>query len=679
MSTLRRQWISVAPRVPAPAIVRRPGASRLARVLVVVAVATAGLLAQSGAAHAEGGIRKIQHVVMLMQENRSFDSYFGTYAGADGIPAGICVPSPEGSCVAPWHNPKDLNWGGPHSKPAAVSDIAGGAMNGFLNAAARLGSKCTDTNPRCSCSGSGTCTELMGYHDARELANYWTYAKSYVLQDHMFESAISWSQPEHNFLVSGWSASCPPGGSEPFACTESVDKSSETRAWTDLTYLMHRAGVSWRYYIYEGNEPDCVNDETIVCEPVKQGPKTPSIWNPLAGFTDVRADGQLGNIESIGSLWNGLHSTTTCNLPNVSWVTPDQNVSEHPPALVSAGQTYVTTIVNAIMRSPCWSSTAIFISWDDWGGFYDHVAPPEVDSLGYGLRVPGLVISPYARTGYIDHQQLSHDAYLKFIEDAFLGGQRLNPATDGRPDPRKLVRESVAGLGSLQSDFNFEQVPQPPVLLGAHPSPGPASPEPGTAAPPAIETATPTEVGTHSVSAVGTVNPDGSTVTACVFEYGVSAGYGSSVPCAALPGSGSSPVAVGAALAGLAPNSAYHVRLVATNAAGKAYGPDVLFVTAAGPPEAVTLAASVRTRGATLNGTVNPENSVVSACRFEYGTTVSYGSVAQCSSLPGSGSSPVAVPASVGSLGNRTTYHVRLVAVSAAGTGYGKDVTFTTP
>ena len=157
-------------------------------------------------------------------------------------------------------------------------------------------------------------------------------------------------------------------------------------------------------------------------------------------------------------------------------------MSEHPSALVSAGQAYVTTLINAIMRSPCWNSTAIFLSWDDWGGFYDHVVPPQVDQNGYGLRVPGLVISPYAKAGYVDHQQLSHDAYLKFIENDFLGGQRLDPATDGRPDPRPDVREEAPGLGSLENDFNFNQPPRAPLILPTHPAPGPASTPPGVRA-----------------------------------------------------------------------------------------------------------------------------------------------------------------------------------------------------
>jgi phospholipase C len=157
---------------------------------------------------------------------------------------------------------------------------------------------------------------------------------------------------------------------------------------------------------------------------------------------------------------------------------PNWAVGEHPRSSIRDGQAYVTTLINSIMRSPCWSTTAIFLSWDDFGGFYDHVPPPEVDENGYGIRVPGLVISPYAKRGFIDNQLLSHDAYAKFIEDDFLGGERLNPATDGRPDPRPDVREENSGLGDLSADFDFSQAPLPPVLLSPHPEPGPASSEP---------------------------------------------------------------------------------------------------------------------------------------------------------------------------------------------------------
>jgi phospholipase C len=144
-------------------------------------------------------------------------------------------------------------------------------------------------------------------------------------------------------------------------------------------------------------------------------------------------------------------------------------VSEHPPNAVSFGQSYVTSLINAVMHGPDWNSTAIFLAWDDWGGFYDHVAPPTVDQLGYGLRVPGIVISPYAKAGYIDHQTLSFDAYDKFIEDDFLNGRRIDPASDGRPDPRPGVRENEKILGNLTEDFNFNQQPRPPEPLPVHP------------------------------------------------------------------------------------------------------------------------------------------------------------------------------------------------------------------
>jgi len=186
----------------------------------------------------------------------------------------------------------------------------------------------------------------------------------------------------------------------------------------------------------------------------------------------VRQDGELGNIQPVTNLYDDARAG---KLPQVSWVNPNGQNSEHPPGLLSAGQSYVTGLVNAIMAGPNWSSTAIFISWDDWGGFFDHVAPPRVDQNGYGLRVPGLVISPYARKGLVDHQTLSFDAYDKFIEDDFLGGARLDPRTDGRSDPRSVVREREPILGDLNRDFDFTQAPRAPLILSTTPSPGPAS------------------------------------------------------------------------------------------------------------------------------------------------------------------------------------------------------------
>ena len=393
---------------------------RRASTMAVLTVVLGLALATSAAASLEG-IHKIQHVVVIMQENRSFDQYFGTYPGANGIPAGVCEPDPlTKKCVVPFHDPNDENYGGPHGHGNFTADLDGGKMDGFIGQAEH-GSKCASTEPDCSpCTegSSAKCIDVMGYHDALEIPNYWTYAQNFVLQDDMFEPNSSWSWPEHLFEVSAWSATCS-NWSDPMSCISAIEGPPDPRyelkfyeehslPWADITYLLHKYGVSWRYYVFEGDEPDCEDDEAMTCAPVKQGPKTPGIWNPLADFLDVKEDDQMGNVQSLTNFYTAVHDTSECGLPNVSWITPNGVVSEHPTALVSTGQAYVTTLVNSIMRSPCWDSTAIFLSWDDWGGFYDHVAPPVIDGNGYGFRVPGLVISPYARAG-IDHQQLSHD------------------------------------------------------------------------------------------------------------------------------------------------------------------------------------------------------------------------------------------------------------------------------
>ncbi len=428
--------------------------------------------------HAPRGIHKIKHVVIIMQENRSFDSYFGTYPKADGIPglAGHpgrvpCIPDPlRHDCVRPYHDPEDINYGGPHDATAFITDYDNGRMDGFI----RSRENCQNALDPQDCIATLT-VDMMGYHDQREIPNYWAYARHFVLQDHMFEPVASWSLPAHLYLVSEWSALCV-SPDDAFSCKTNIEDpglpidigpphAAPDYAWTDLTYLLHRHHVSWGYYIMEGPEPDC-EDAQMFCPYQPQSPRTPGIWNPLPSFDDVRQDNQLGNIQDTNRFYAAVRSG---HLPAVSWVIPNGIVSEHPPSSIKAGQAYVTSLINTIGRSREWKSTAIFLSWDDWGGFYDHVRPPVIDQNGYGFRVPGLVISPYARRGYIDHQRLSFDAFAKFIEDDFLGGQRLNPKTDGRPDPRPDVRESAPGLGDLRRDFNFNQKPRRPLILPLHP------------------------------------------------------------------------------------------------------------------------------------------------------------------------------------------------------------------
>ena len=499
--------------------------------LAAAALAAAGGLG-CGAVSAfarTGGIHLIKHVVIIMQENHSFDNYFGTFPGADGIPglAGHsgrvpCIPDPNrGGCDRPYHDTQLSGDGGPHFQESALADIDGGRMDGFVGQA-------EGTTPDTKTVGcvvnaeppvnqrppvGDQCLDVMGYHTAAEIPNYWTYAKDFVLQDHMFEPAKAWSMVSHLYMVSGWSARCKVA-TQPFTCVAdnrfpeydeqfnalpgplqntsgedlfsgvtglalpATDQQPPLYGWTDITYLLHKQHVAWKYYIQQGSEPDCATG-AMTCTPVAQVVTTPSIWNPLPEFTDVRRDRQTGNIVPSTQVFTDAQKGT---LPAVSWVVPSGDDSEHPPANLAAGQSHVTNVINAIMHGPDWRSTAIFLAWDDWGGYYDNVVPPIVDGQGYGLRVPALVISAYARRGYIDHQTLSFDAYLKFIEDDFLGGQRLNPRTDGRPDPRPDVRENARILGNLLRDFNFSQPPRRPVFLNPDPNglplhpPGPTFP-----------------------------------------------------------------------------------------------------------------------------------------------------------------------------------------------------------
>ncbi len=479
-----------------------------------------------------GGIHLIKHVVIIMQENHSFDNYFGTFPGADGIPglAGHpgrvpCIPDPNrGGCDEPYHETQFSGEGGPHFQENALADIDGGKMDGFVGQAEgttpdtkTLGCVANAEPPVNQAPPIGDrCLDVMGYYNAQEIPNYWTYAHDFVLQDHMFEPAKAWSQVSHLYMVSGWAAKCK-DGYKPFTCVAdnrfpeddaifealpgplqnvsgedlaggvsglalpATSQQPPLYGWTDITYLLHKHHVSWRYYIQEGTEPDC-DTGAMSCKSIPQAVTTPSIWNPLPEFGDVRQDHQISDVVRSTQLFTDAQQGT---LPAVSWVVPSGDDSEHAPANIAAGQSHVTNVINAIMHGPDWKSTAIFVSWDDWGGYYDHVDPPRVDGQGYGLRVPGLVISPYARQGYIDHQPLSFDAYLKFIEDDFMGSQRLNPRTDGRPDPRPDVRENARILGNLIKDFNFHQHPRRPMLLNPDPDGQPLHP-PGPTFPSAL-------------------------------------------------------------------------------------------------------------------------------------------------------------------------------------------------
>jgi phospholipase C len=435
----------------------------------------------------QAGIFNLDHLIFIVMENRSFDHYFGTFPGADGFPRDaqgridVCMPDPDrpGVCHRPYHDTNTIDQAGPHGEIASVIDIDGGKMDGFVRSLRAIGNGCMKHPNEYPCTqahdGPQGQPDVMGYHTAKEIPNYWAYAKTYTLHDRMFAPTDSWTLPAHLFLVSGWSATCPdvndpmscysdqkfPGGMYAHEGKQWIPSDGGPRPyiWADITWMLYTHGVSWSYYVGPGT---CVAPP---CEKL-EGIETAPVQNPLPGFRTVQATGQLSEIRSNREFFRGARSG---NLPSVSWVMPVIDRAEHPPDNIQDGMSWVTKIVNSVMEGPLWERSAIFLVWDDWGGFYDHVEPPVVDENGWGLRVPSMVISPWAKPGFIDHQTLSYDAYLKLIEDRFLGGARLDPRTDGWPDSRPTVREDVPMLGDLADDFDFAQEPIPPLILDLWP------------------------------------------------------------------------------------------------------------------------------------------------------------------------------------------------------------------
>jgi phospholipase C len=450
----------------------------------------------------------IQHVVIIVQENRSFDTYFGTYPNANGLPQNTCVPidpsQPNEGCVTPFHDQHDVNAGGPHGSSAAQEDADDGLntnyMDGFvLSQTQGLSKVCSSSDDvvaqlhsrlnKCSTFYPGTERhDVMGYHTDAEIPNYWAYAENFVLQDQMYEGVRGWSLASHLDLTSEWSAICNNKAQLSTCVTNPIGHTAKGNKivypWVNLFQLMDLNDVTWKYYLGQGTEPDCDDDE-MTCEPQAQNNLVLSLWNPVPGFAWVFNQGSSYLAAHNPPVDQFLLDLTNGTLPQVSWLVPSGEFSEHPSSGITGGMEYVTSLINAVMQSQYWNSTAIFLVWDDWGGFYDHVIPPVVDMnttvtpvQGFGFRVPGLLISPYARPGTIDDSVLSMDSYATFIEDVFMGGTRLDPTAMGQPDRRPDIRDelttvtffdgSTAPVGNLMAEFDFTQQPLPPLILSTH-------------------------------------------------------------------------------------------------------------------------------------------------------------------------------------------------------------------
>jgi phospholipase C len=384
-------------------------------------------------------IGKINHVIWIIQENHSFDNYFGTFPGADGFPPNTCLPKLSGDteCVASFHMPKDAPpCDLPHTWQVAHAAYDNSKMDGFVWA-----------------EGSAY---TMGYYDDRDIPNYWAYAHHFTLCDKFFSSLNGGSLPNHMYTVAAQS-----GGLIDNINTvkelEEVTGDPDGFSFASMVDLFEKATVSWKYYVEaEPPPPDHkIGDDgwLLLWYP---DPKKFSYWNPMPGFRAIRENpDRMEHLVDLKEYFRDLKEGT---LPDVSWIIPSFNDSEHPPAPmvpVAQGMWYVTSLLNALMESPYWKDTVVFLTWDDYGGFYDHVPLPIVDAYGYGPRVPTLVISPYAKPGYISHNVYDFTSMLKFIEQRW--GLSHLTARDGRADDMRDV-------------FNFGPKPNPPLVIPIPPN-----------------------------------------------------------------------------------------------------------------------------------------------------------------------------------------------------------------
>jgi len=379
----------------------------------------------------------IKHFSFLLQENHSFDNYFGTRPGVDGIPPGTCMPRTPGTvgpCVAPFHigdrGIADLD----HTKETYDRQIRGGKMDGFVWAHDVRGK-----------DGS----LAMGYYDDRDLPYYWNVADEYVLFDRFFSSSNSGSVRNHMYAVTGHPGATgnreaiPPGG------------------WGQLPTIFDRLrekGVSWKFYV-ENYDPQITFRTRGGEENVDRGAQV--IWVPLLAYARYIDDPELSS--HIVDLDEYYEDAARGELPAVSYLVPSGD-SEHPPGSIQAGQRLVRSLVNELSRSPSWDSSAFLWTYDDWGGWYDHVRPPQVDAYGYGPRVPALLVSPYAKRGYVDHTTNDFTSILRFIE------------TNWGLDP--LSSRDAAANPMLEA-FDFTRRARPPALLATarnvEPEPEPRS------------------------------------------------------------------------------------------------------------------------------------------------------------------------------------------------------------
>jgi phospholipase C len=374
----------------------------------------------------------IKRVIYLMLENRSFNNLFGRFPGVRGTMVGVEHGEEKRLIRCPEWLPGDL----PHDQAAHRFSVNGGAMDGF---------------------GTGMYGSVYGYSvfDEDQIPNYWHWAREYAISENFFASAAGPSYPNHFFFIAGTSGGaidnpeniktrplgdgrtfkswgCDAVGDDRFVFVSdpngNLTKHGTCFEFPTVGEQLSEAGLDWAYYSPVPGQPGY-------------------FWNAYSGVGNVfHTDLWHEHVRSVERVLDDIEAG---DLPPVTWITPRFQLSDHPPFSTGHAHNWVTSIVNAVMRSEMWEHTAIFLTWDEWGGFYDPILPPQVDHVGLGIRVPMLTISPYARRGVIDDELGEFSTPLRFISDNW----GLEPLTD-----------RIRKAHNFEHVFDFAKGPRPPEI-----------------------------------------------------------------------------------------------------------------------------------------------------------------------------------------------------------------------
>ncbi len=381
--------------------------------LVHLAVLALLLLAPAAqSSHADSpstdGTSPIKHVVVIVQENHTFDNYFGTFPGVNGI-------QNDPPSVHPFHL-TNANVNLCHSSACARLDYDNGTMDGFLK-------------------GEGS-NQTFGYYDQADLPYYWGLAENYTLFDDYFTAAMGPSLPNHLYLVSA----------QDDGIADSIRDQSSNLDIGSIAGQLQAANDSWAYY-----SPYTAGNENAL-----------GLVSSVAGNSAMMAHMKYTD-QFLPDLKSG-------NLPDVSYLTADDGDNEHPPFNVSVGEAWVQGVIGALQASPDWGSTVVLLTWDDFGGWYDHVPPPQLDKYGDGFRVPLLMVSPFAKQGFIDHTFSDHTSVMKFIERVF-GVPHVTQRDASASDLFEALNPSYASLGKTFGDDSL-LLQGTPAFLDPASSPG---------------------------------------------------------------------------------------------------------------------------------------------------------------------------------------------------------------